>query len=296
MTAIQTLKSGRASAAKDAEKARKAHAKLEAQIQALGKQFAASKAALEAAEKNLKAIDSALSGMGEAAPAAKAPKAAPAKAPKAAKVAKKAAKPAKVAKAAPKVEKKAAAAKAPKAVKAKPAKAPKAEKKGKKSWGSRQAAGRREVADGLRPTFKDAIVKVMGNKAMTRDQVHDALKEKGWLPNSNEPRGYVGYMLSASKVKVTDASGKETETHLFDRVKRGVYKVRQDGAPVAAPEKTEAAPVKAAKAPAKRAAKTAAKAAPAAKAPEVTNGKSSEKSADEILREAGLDSASPFGG
>ena len=78
MTASQTLKSGRMSAVKDVEKARKAHAKLVARAESFNKEFAASKTALGDAERDLKAIDDALKNMGETTKTAAPVKAAPA--------------------------------------------------------------------------------------------------------------------------------------------------------------------------------------------------------------------------
>jgi hypothetical protein len=163
------------------------------------------------------------------------------------------AKPAKVHKAKP--AKKAAA-------KAKPAKVKaKAAPKGKPS---RAAQGRREVANGDRPPIKKAIAKVLGKRVMHANDVYEAIKEKGQLPNSHDPRGYIGYLLSASKVTVKRA-GKDVEVPQFERVHekgRGFYKNR--GVAVAKSAKKAAhAPKKAAAKPAKvAAAKPEKKAAP----------------------------------
>jgi len=110
----------------------------------------------------------------------------------------KAAAPAKPAKAAP--TKKAAPVKAAK--KAAPAKAAKKvepAKKAAKSPKNRAAEGRRAVLAGERPTLKDAMKTVMGKNVMNSQEVYDALKAKGWLPNSNEPKNYIGYSLSSMK-------------------------------------------------------------------------------------------------
>jgi hypothetical protein len=335
MTAIQTLKSGRASALKDVEKARKEHKKLQTKTEAIVKLFGESKVRLARAEAGLNALDDALKNMEgdtEKAPKAKATSVdavkidGRSKEARAAKAAVKAAgkapkakatsvgavkidgrtKEARAAKAAVKAAGKAPKAKAPKAkaVKAAPAKkTPKAAKISAKKTGkkgvSRQAAGRREVAEGKRPTIKDAIVQVMGNKVMSRHQVHDGLKAKGWLPRSNDTLGYVGYLLSATKAK--DGG------HLFERDEakgRGFYRVRQDS--LTSPEtpkvekakKSEKAETAAAEPKAKRKyTKRAKPEAVAAPPKSEVNGTSKEKSADEILADAHLlDTAAPFGG
>lgn len=76
---------------------------------------------------------------------------------------------------------------------------------GKKTTGvSRALLGRRAVASGERPSIKEAIRKVMGNKAMSAQEVYDALKEKGWLPNAKDPRMHVGHILSSLSVSDGD--------------------------------------------------------------------------------------------
>jgi hypothetical protein len=89
---------------------------------------------------------------------------------------------------------------------------------------NRAAEGRRAVLAGERPSLKDGIRQVMGSKVMSTQEVYDALKAKGWLPNSNDPKGYVGYTLSADKKS-------------FDRVPdkgRGFYRLKED---IATPKK-----------------------------------------------------------
>ena len=95
--------------------------------------------------------------------------------------------------------------------------------------GSSTAEGRRAVAEGRRPPIKDAISKVMGNKTMTIGDIFDGLKEKGWLPNSNEPRQYISYLLSTSKDR-------------FERAPnggRGIYRVKSGATSTTAPKKTQ---------------------------------------------------------
>jgi hypothetical protein len=100
--------------------------------------------------------------------------------------------------------------------KAKPAKAAKGKKTPAKSENRRAAEGRAAVAKGLRPPIKDAIAQVMGDKTMNATEIFDILKGKNWLPNANDPRNYIAYVLSSSK------------SH-FERVAnrgRGFYKVK----------------------------------------------------------------------
>jgi hypothetical protein len=154
----------------------------------------------------------------------------------------------------------------------KPGPKPKAAKASKAKGGAkastRAAEGRRQVAQKLRPPIKDVIAKVLGKRVMNSQEVYEAIKEKGQLPNSNDPRGYIGYLLSASKDKAGNP--------LFERVAtkgRGFYKNQGTEVSAKATKAVKAKPVKAAKAakavkvkaaPAKKAAK--AKAAPKAKA------------------------------
>lgn len=122
----------------------------------------------------------------------------------------------------PKGSKNAPKAAAPAPVKAKAAPAKKAPAKAapakpaKKTPKNRAAEGRRAVLAGERPTLKDAMKQVMGSRTMNSQEVYDALKAKGWLPNSTEPKNYIGYSLSSMK------------DH-FERVPdkgRGFYRVR----------------------------------------------------------------------
>jgi uncharacterized C2H2 Zn-finger protein len=135
--------------------------------------------------------------------------------------------------------------------KAKPAKA------AKRVNHSRAAEGRREVASGKRPPIKDTIAKVLGKRVMNSQQVYEAIKEKGQLPNSGDPRGYIGYLLSASKT-IIKRGGKDVEVPLFERVpekgrgfykNRGVVNAKADSREIVNPKKAE--PKKAAAKPAK---------------------------------------------
>jgi outer membrane biosynthesis protein TonB len=163
----------------------------------------------------------------KAAPVVEAPKAAPAKAPvkKAAPAKKTAAKAAPVkvpAKKATKAPAKAAPAKvAPakktKAAPAKKTKAAPAKKTAAKAKDHTLAAkGRAEVKAGLRPAIKDAMTQVMADKTMNAAEIHTLLAEKSWLPSANDPRAYIGYLLSSFKDR-------------FERVPekgRGFYRVK----------------------------------------------------------------------
>lgn len=95
---------------------------------------------------------------------------------------------------------KAAAAEPETKAAAKPEVKAKAEPKAAKGKQKNRAAeGRRAVLAGERPTLREAMRQVMGTKIMNAQGVYDALKEKGWLPNSNDPKTYVGYTLSTQK-------------------------------------------------------------------------------------------------
>ena len=160
------------------------------------------------------------------------------------KAAKKAAAP--KAKAAPK--KTSAKSKAKKTAKKAAKKSTKTKKAPKKAKSKSKAAaiaaatkGRRAVAEGLRPPLKEAIATVMGKKTMDAGQVIDGLKKRGWMPDAEDERGYISYALSSNKT-------------VFERVKRGFYKVRE-GVTFA---KRQAAPKAKAKTGKKAAAKTTA--------------------------------------
>lgn len=73
-------------------------------------------------------------------------------------------------------------------------------KPGPVSAGTRRAQqGRREVLEGKRPPIKDAIKTILGDKTMSSTDIFEALKKRGWLPNSNNPRAYTSYVLSSNK-------------------------------------------------------------------------------------------------
>lgn len=152
--------------------------------------------------------------------------------------------------------KKAAPAKKVAPAKAAPKAAAKAPAKGKDNAAA--AKGRAEVKAGLRPTIKEAMTQVMGDKTMNAAEIYDLLKAKNWLPSANDPRGYIAYLLSSMKDR-------------FERVPdkgRGYYRVLKGAAPAVAAKPNGK------------------KAAPAAKG---------KKSTDKILEEAGVNSGEAFG-
>ena len=76
--------------------------------------------------------------------------------------------------------------------------------------------GREEVRTGKRPPIKEAMTLVMDSKVCNADQVFALLKEKKWLLSSNNPRGYIAYLLPTCK-------------HHFERAPekgRGFYRVK----------------------------------------------------------------------
>ncbi len=101
------------------------------------------------------------------------------------------------------------------AKKAAPAKK-EATKKTKRGYNKFAAEGRAAVLRGDRPPIKEAISKVMGSKVMNATTIADLLKEKKWLPNSNDPKAYIAYILCSTKER-------------FERVTtkgRGFYRVK----------------------------------------------------------------------
>ena len=148
---------------------------------------------------------------------------------------------------------------APKAAAKAPAKKPAAKAPAKGKDNAAAAKGRAEVKAGLRPTIKEAMTQVMGDKTMNAAEIYDLLKAKNWLPSANDPRGYIAYLLSSMKDR-------------FERVPdkgRGYYRVLKGAAPAVAAAKPNGK-----------------KAAPAAKG---------KKSTDKILEEAGVNSGEAFG-
>lgn len=85
----------------------------------------------------------------------------------------------------------------------------------------RATQGRRAVARGQRPSLKEAILTVMGDKTLHASDVHDALAAKGWLPDAADPRTYIGHVLS------TLSDPQSEGDYAFERVTekgRGYYR------------------------------------------------------------------------
>jgi hypothetical protein len=76
------------------------------------------------------------------------------------------------------------------------------------------AAGRAAVTRGERPPLKTAIIQVMGERTMNATMIVEALEAKKWLPESNDPRQYISYMLSSNTPVVFERAGR-----------RGFYRV-----------------------------------------------------------------------
>lgn len=138
--------------------------------------------------------------------------------------------------------------------------------------------------DSSRPPIRDAIFHVLNGHQFTADDIFKELKVKGWLPNSNDPRGYIAYLLSSTKDR-------------FERVKgagRGVYRCKA-GVTVAAAvpatpvEAPKAAPVVVVETPKAEVVETP-------KAEVVATDGTLRMSADEILSNAGVLGEAAFGG
>ena len=101
---------------------------------------------------------------------------------------------------------------------------------------ARATKGRRDVLSGKRPPIKDVITRVIGTRIMNVKEVYEAIKKLNQLPNSKDPKGYVGYLLSATKLidpatgdPVVDSTGKEIT--LWERsvgMGRGYYRNRPE--------------------------------------------------------------------
>lgn len=83
----------------------------------------------------------------------------------------------------------------------------------KASYQEKAKAGRNAVARGDRPALKDAIHQIMGSDTINAEEVYQRLVQKGWLPNSSDPKNYIRYTLSSNRT-------------WFDRVpgQRGYYR------------------------------------------------------------------------
>lgn len=85
---------------------------------------------------------------------------------------------------------------------------------------------RRDVARGKRPRAWVAMARVMGTKTMGAAPLVAALKKRGWLPASENPQQYISYLLSSNK-------------DVFEKVRRGLYRVRKQAAPKVEAKKTD---------------------------------------------------------
>ena len=131
--------------------------------------------------------------------------------------------------AAPKAEKAPKAPKAPKAEKAEAA--PKVDGRSKAARATKAAAksGKGEAdsasdastpspkkSAGAKPRAIDAVEMVIGTGTMNAAEVLKALEEKGWLPDSTDPKTYVSFILSQNKPKFERDPSKG----------RGYYRIR----------------------------------------------------------------------
>jgi hypothetical protein len=74
--------------------------------------------------------------------------------------------------------------------------------------------------------LRERIAIILGNESMTAGQVMERLTELDQLPVSADVRGYIGYVMSATKV---DKYGRPTDVNYFERdptMGRGYYKNR----------------------------------------------------------------------
>jgi hypothetical protein len=80
-----------------------------------------------------------------------------------------------------------------------------------------KAKGGRKTKNRSTPPLKKAIIEVLGDQTMKASEVITALEGKGWCPESDNIAQYINFMLSSNTPET------------FERVARGVYKVRQSG-------------------------------------------------------------------
>jgi hypothetical protein len=88
---------------------------------------------------------------------------------------------------------------------------PKAPKPAKPKEGAKRPYTRKPRADG-KPRIQDAIVSVMGSNEMDAPSIFAGLKARNWVPATNNPKGYISFVLSSSG--------------LFERTRRGFYRVK----------------------------------------------------------------------
>lgn len=69
----------------------------------------------------------------------------------------------------------------------------------KASTNENVAAGRRAVASGERPTIRDSILQVLGDRVMNADEIIEGLQVRGLMPHSKKPKQYIQYVISDNK-------------------------------------------------------------------------------------------------
>lgn len=74
--------------------------------------------------------------------------------------------------------------------------------------------GRQAVLRGERPPLREAMAIVMGAKTLNSLQVYEALKARNWLPQGEDPRGYISMTFSKN-------------AEMFERQGRGEYRVKE---------------------------------------------------------------------
>jgi hypothetical protein len=98
------------------------------------------------------------------------------------------------------------------------------------------------------PRLIDAIQTVIGSATMNAIQVHGELKKRHWLPNSDDPLGYIRYTLSKEKDIFHRIEGQRGFYHLGKgKAANGGAKAKP--APKAAPAAAKSAPAVAAAPP-----------------------------------------------
>jgi len=141
------------------------------------------------------------------------------------------------------------------------------------------------------PRLIDSIQTVMGTSTMTAIQVHAELKKRHWLPNSDDPLGYIRYTLSKEKDIFLRIEGQRGHYHLGKGKAKPQAKAAAKAppapksAPAVVPPAAESKPVVAAPAPAPAVSKPA--------------GEDEDPAtvANDILKDAGIDmGASPLPG
>lgn len=92
------------------------------------------------------------------------------------------------------------------------------------------------------PSLIEAIQMVVGRKTMNAEEVHTALKAKGWLPASSDPLGYIRYTLSKNKDIFLRVEGRRGHYFLDQNNPILASKTdRKNGKPEAAEATSEAA-------------------------------------------------------